>query len=586
MLSEPGKGTIKLMQKYLAVTYKLLQKEWFIILLLCVLTIPAFGTLFFRGYFPHHDDLQVMRLYEMQKCFADGQIPCRWIPDMGWGYGYPLFNFYPPLPYLFGLLVKTIFHIQFITTVKVLFVAQILASAIFMYLFAKQWWGRTGGFVSALFYTYAPYHAVDLYVRGAVNEAWAMAAAPAIGWAMTRLAKSISISNSIVLGLAIAALLLSHNPMTIIFAPFLAVFGVLLVVTSRSLRLLGAFLLAGVIAIGLAAFFSLPVAAEQKYVHIESLFGGYFDYTQHFVTVKQLFISRYWGYGGSTYGPDDHMAFPLGLLHWIGTALATFIGVWFVYRRKYKLAGIVSIFAFYFWLTAFLMHERSTFIWHAVVPLHVLQFPWRLLSTTTFCSSFLAGLFVYIIKRTDYKVAGTILLGILVLLINIQFFVVEYHILITDHQKLSGQLLEDQRKAGIFDYLPIYAVAPPGTSAPGMYQIMADGAIIEQTKQGTNWAEVKAHAMEPYVLRFNIMDFPNWQVKVDNKVVQHNHENYLGLITATIPAGKHTVRAELVNTPIRVIGNTLTISTIIGIIGWYLYVFVRKYKEDNTDGTK
>ena len=51
------------------------------------------------GFYDSHDGLlNVHRLFELEKCLADGQIPCRWVPDMGAGYGYPLFNFYPPLP--------------------------------------------------------------------------------------------------------------------------------------------------------------------------------------------------------------------------------------------------------------------------------------------------------------------------------------------------------------------------------------------------------------------------------------------------------------------------------------------------------
>src|SRR3972149_11191211 len=67
-----------------------------------ILSILAGRHLFTPGYFNMHDDLQMMRQLEMEKCILDGQIPCRWVPDMGYGFGFPLFNFYPPLPYLVG----------------------------------------------------------------------------------------------------------------------------------------------------------------------------------------------------------------------------------------------------------------------------------------------------------------------------------------------------------------------------------------------------------------------------------------------------------------------------------------------------
>src|SRR3989344_8647632 len=92
---------------------KFVRKSLFNKNLLALLIVVFFGLLASRqlfkpGYFNMHDDLQMMRQLEMEKCFKDGQIPCRWIPDMGYGYGFPLYNFYPPLPYWIGMLVRVI----------------------------------------------------------------------------------------------------------------------------------------------------------------------------------------------------------------------------------------------------------------------------------------------------------------------------------------------------------------------------------------------------------------------------------------------------------------------------------------------
>ncbi len=422
-------------------TAELLQKDWFIVLLLCILTIPAFSTLFFIGYFPHHDDLQVMRIFEMQKCFADGQIPCRWVPDMGYGYGYPLFNFYPPLPFYVGALIRTVTNLSLLDTVKVLFIIQFLLSTSFMYLFSRQWWGRAGGSLSAMFYTYAPYHAVDLYVRGAVNEAWAMAFVPAIGWALTKLSRKISLGNGILVAVFTACLLLSHNPMTLIFAPLLAIFAVYLVITSQSKALLATLFGCAALAFCLAAFFSLPVLLEQKYVHIDTLYSGYFNYTQHFKSVYKLFFSRYWGYGGSTYIGEDTMAFPIGWLHWASVIAAMAMCIWLASNRQIKKIWLLFIFVGYFWLTAFMMHQKSApLIWNHLKLLQTLQFPWRLLSTTTFTAAFVVGALAMLPARRVIRYGFICTLIVCVYLLNIGFFHVQRHVSITDADKLSGQL--------------------------------------------------------------------------------------------------------------------------------------------------
>ena len=65
-----------------------------ILLVLTVMTIFAYFSLLKPGIHNIQDDMQFFRVFEMSKCFADNQFPCRWVPDLGYGYGYPLFIYY------------------------------------------------------------------------------------------------------------------------------------------------------------------------------------------------------------------------------------------------------------------------------------------------------------------------------------------------------------------------------------------------------------------------------------------------------------------------------------------------------------
>ena len=148
-----------------------------------VLTLSLLGPLFSAPYFSHHDDVQVIRLNQMDKCIKDGQFPCRWVPDLGGLYGYPLFNYYAPLPYYFGEIIY-LFANNFIFSAKIMFAFSFVGSYIFMYLLASKFWGKMGGAVSAIFYSFAPYHAVDFYVRGAMGEMWGLMLFPAVLWGL------------------------------------------------------------------------------------------------------------------------------------------------------------------------------------------------------------------------------------------------------------------------------------------------------------------------------------------------------------------------------------------------------------------
>ena len=70
--------------------------------LVIIISLFTLKPLFAQGFFPMHDDTQPSRVYEMSKSLLQGQFPVRWVPDLGYGFGYPLYNFYAPLPYYIG----------------------------------------------------------------------------------------------------------------------------------------------------------------------------------------------------------------------------------------------------------------------------------------------------------------------------------------------------------------------------------------------------------------------------------------------------------------------------------------------------
>src|SRR3990170_5624014 len=97
--------------------------------LVIALTLPAMIPLFHRGYFSMHDDQQVVRLYELDRALAAGQFPARWVADLGFGFGYPLFIFYPPLVYYVGEIYHLLLGTSFIDSTKLVFMSAFIAAA-------------------------------------------------------------------------------------------------------------------------------------------------------------------------------------------------------------------------------------------------------------------------------------------------------------------------------------------------------------------------------------------------------------------------------------------------------------------------
>src|SRR3989338_6804283 len=154
------------------------------LILVVALSFVTILPLIANGFFPMHDDTQPARLYEMAQALADGQFPVRWVRDLGYGYGYPLFNFYAPFPYYIGALFNLL-GLGAISSAKIMMGIGMVLSGITMYILVKKITSRVdAAIVASCAYLLAPYHASLLYVRGAIGEMYAYAFVPLalLGW--------------------------------------------------------------------------------------------------------------------------------------------------------------------------------------------------------------------------------------------------------------------------------------------------------------------------------------------------------------------------------------------------------------------
>jgi hypothetical protein len=540
-------------------------KKLMIIVLLLGLVMPASWYLFGHGYFIMHDDLQVMRVYEMSRCFVDGQIPCRWSPDMAYGYGQAMFNFYSALPYYIGQFLRMIIPLSILGTVKSLFIISILLSAIGMYLLGKEFWGRLGGLLSAVLYVYAPYHALDVFVRGALAESFALALIPFLWLFLYRLVDKPSYKNFALSAIFLAALLATHNISSLIYAPFSFLWVGFWVVYKKSWKSIINIVLSGLLGIGLAAFFLLPAVFEQLLVQINNLIGGYSDYHAHFVTLTQLFLERKWGFGPSIFGPYDDLSFQVGWPLWLLAVPELVVGIRWVLKKNIKgflVLGLLGLFL----VSSFLTHSKSLFVWENLPLISFVQFPWRFLGLVIFFLSFAGGSLA--VPNVFLRKGVIAVLIVLTIGLNLAYFTPRnFSREIRDGDKLTGVGWELQQKAAILDYLPKTAeVAPPAEAASQPKVISGIGDISSFTKQTNRFsfdADIYSHAL----VVVPVMYFPNWVVIVNNKEVPVEINGAHGVIAVNLPAGKHIVRGRFTDTPIRSFANWITVLSFAILIG-------------------
>lgn len=540
---------------------------WFLLVL--VLSIFSFKSLLRAGYFPMHDDMQVIRLVQLDKCFQDKQIPCRWVPDLGYGYGYPLFIYYSPLSYY----VMEGFHLgglSFIDSVKAEFIATFIFSGLAMFLLGRSLWGNFGGLVSSVFYLYAPYRAANVYTRGAVGEFTALVFLPLILWAILEFVRQNRIRYLYFLSFSLAGLLITHNITALIFSPIIIIWSLFLLWQNRKFHLSSRLLLGLLSAVGLAGFFVVPVIFEKSLVHVETMTYGYFNYLAHFATLHQLFFSTHWGFGSSELGPYDDLSFAIGIFHWLFALLALLIAFMMAKKdgftfRTLILLGIIGLGAI------FMTHQRSVFIWDKIQILSYLQFPWRFLTIVIFIVSLMTGALGYYLKRNRIVVGCSII--VLIILVNANYFTPSTWFNISDKEKMSGSLWEKQVTASIFDYLPIFAKAPPSKAAPNEPQILEGQANVSGFQKGTDWqkGEIKVTS-DQATIQLPLFYFPDFKLKIDDDDTPFNYQNDLGLITFEVDKGEHNFYVQLENTLPRKMGNTLSLLSLLGMGGYLIYV--------------
>ncbi len=539
-----------------------------------ILSISLLWPLFWAPFFTHHDDVSIIRLFEMDKCFKDGQIPCRWVPDLGGLYGYPLFNYYAPLPYYFGELIYFLTN-NLIISVKVMFAFSFLGSYIFMYLLGTKFWGKLGGSLCAIFYSFAPYHALDFYVRGAMGEMWAMMFFPAILWSLTILKEKVNVSRMFLSAIFVALLFLSHNLSAMIFFPIIIFWIIILFLKDKKIKFLWFSFLGLLLSILLSSFYLLPLISEKHLVHVDTQISGYFGYTEHFKGFGELFLRRDWGYGASVRevpgGEREEISFQIGWVHLLGWMLAI-LSLWYFRKKNPWVSKLILSVSFVIFLSVFMIHPRSQIIWEIIEPLKYLQFPWRFLIIVILFISFLSGSALLALKEWKYKIF--FLLISLVVILNFAYFRPEKFIYVTDQSLLSGKDWERQIKRSIFDFLPIFAKEPPADLADERYKILTGDTKISDYEEGTNWISFKANVKTHTIVRLSQYYFPDWKVFVDSKPIDIDYKSSgLGLITIILGKGEHIINARLYNTPVRNIGNGVSLVSFGLVIILYLLQF-------------
>jgi len=540
-----------------------------------LLSAFAYAPLLGGGMLFTGDTLHPMRLFAMDRCFADGQLPCRWSPDLGNGYGFPLFNYYPPLPYYAGELLHEL-GFSYLATVNALYLIGLAGAALSMYVLARRLWGELGGVVSAVAYVYAPYLALDVYMRGALVELWALAVAPALLWAVLELVTTARARFVPLVALLLALLLLSHNLVAVIVAPAVAIWaaGLLALHGREAVRpaLLG--VAAAAWGFGLAAFFTLPVLLEGDLVQLDSLTSGPFRYDNNYASLGDLFLLRTNDYS-FLLGVRDGTPLQIGWFHWAfaGLSLPAAALLW---RRDARVGALAAgVFAACFAIGVFMSVPASGAIWATFDPLRFLQFPWRYLGLVSIGAAGLAGAWLALLRERPLRAQ----LGVAAVLVGVfvgtgEHFFQPFHRCQApaaeqaldcpgnDGEYFAPERFYTHQQGSVRDYLPVAVDEVPESPPEAPARVVEGSGRVAPVDDATSdGLRFRVEAETAVVVEAAVFDFDGWQARIDGRNVAHTASVPSGLITLDLASGRYDVELRLEGTAARTAGNWLSLAS-------------------------
>ncbi|MFO7632534.1 MAG: 6-pyruvoyl-tetrahydropterin synthase-related protein, partial [Caldilinea sp.] len=520
-----------------------------------VLALPALWPFIRLGLTLSADGmLHVLRTAMLATYQQEGMFYPRWMPDLVLGYGYPLLSFYGPATYYLASLF-VFFGADPALALLLTFAAMLLLAGAGIYLLvydlageADGWKRHSAAMVGAVAYLYAPYLLINIYARGAVAEVGAQMLLPWILWFLRRIFYAAN-PAPYALGFAFSAALLAltHNISLLFMPPAIVVYGLAVIWQAQRLpwplkSRAGVAILAGAAALGISAFFWLPLLLERGNL-ADTAFAIAARYVSENTWTLSNFLDLSLPYEYSTAIP-----FQLGAVQ----VLLALVGFVVLPRRSAEWWALLAILLG----ACLLISAWALPLWLNSQILLIAQFPWRLLAVASLpLAVFPAGIILRVRQRWAALIVALALIGIIILS---QRPSVESFTPLLDQSVLIGRpataQFEFQTNAfgtsSSSEFLPRWA----GQNLFGVAEETGAGAPVPAIRLeiGTSVAmEAVITTTAPIDLNVTNFYFPGWSATIDGQPAELRPDPERGMQTLTAPAGVHRIVISGLGTPLQ-----------------------------------
>lgn len=534
-------------------------------------SLLAVGVMIVHGISCGHDfNFHLLSWMEVARAWQSGLVSPHWVLDANFGAGEPRLIFYPPASWLLGALLGT-FTSWPAAPILFVFVA-LLAGGASMYRLAREWAPPETATLAACLYAANPYALFVAYERAAFGELLASAWLPLL--VLFALRKRGAIAP---LGIAVAALWLTNSPAAVVASYLLAMLALAMSIATRqawpALRAAGGMTLG----LGLAAFYIVPAAFEQRWVQIQrAIIPG--------MRIEDSFLFAHTA--------DAFHDQVLRTASWIVVAELAIasLAASLAWRKQTAPAPRVALTAT-LPLVFLLQLPLSSPLWKYAPHLKFLQFPWRWLMALSVVACVLTAMAMERTRRS------AILGGALIALMAIGGGLL-WVAPCDEEDAVPAQVAAFRAGVGTpgsDEYTPVGADNAAVQKHLPLVRVLRDAqddtadstpadnpewrsgnpggipaTVDAKRNHGEHWKIWVATPQAGFAV-LRLMEYPSWQVTVDGVDIPQRPAREDGLMAVPLNAGVHTIDVHWIATADVLAGRAISAMALVALAGVALW---------------
>jgi hypothetical protein len=534
---------------------------------------------FWLGSASGHDfEFHVASWLDVGGQWKEGIVFPRWAAWANHGFGEPRFIFYPPLSWLLGPLLSFFVPWNYVPVAFIVLVQTFAGVSAFA--LARRLLPEQAALFGAVCYAANPNALLIIYMRSDYAELLASAFFPLLFLAALQVggvlancsgfeARSVAFFSSM-----LAAVWLSNAPAGVIASYSVTLLFLWMALNEKSWKTLARGAAGVALGLGLAAFYLLPAAYEQRWVNIGQALSSGLVPTENFLYT-------------ATNDPEhtlfNWIASTTGVVLIVLTALAALAA----HRRnsqqsatgtEEKVWRALLLLAL---AATLLMLRPSLIFWEMLPKLRFVQFPWRWMSILGVPFAYFLATAV---ARSRFRWVWVGWVAI-VLTAGAIFFVRTTWWDSDDIATLRAGVKGGTGFDGVDEYDPagddhynLPGKAPEVTVLPDSSGALSAATVLIE-RWTANDKKLRVTALSPVRIALRLLNYPAWHVWVNGSLVVPESPPDTGQIIVELPAGQSSLRVRFARTRDRTMGAMLSALSLLVASGLVLYGSLRRHSQ-------